>query len=149
MPQPLVCAVHGYCLGSGLEIALCCDLVIASDDARFGLPEVGLGIIPAAGGTQTVPRAVGSALALDMMLTNRWLDTAEARRAGLINRALPRDRLQPAAEEAARRIAALNPRAVRSVKQAVLRGLDLTLHQGLALERRLALKLRPHSSDYF
>jgi enoyl-CoA hydratase len=141
LPQPLVCAVHGYCLGSGIEMALCCDWVIASEDARFGLPEVGLGIIPAAGGTQTVPRAVGSGATLDMILTNRWLDAREARRAGLVNRVVPRDRLRPEAEEAVRRLAVRNPDAVRAVKEAVNRGLDLTLDQGLELERRLAVGL--------
>jgi len=141
MPQPLVCAVHGYCLGSGIEMALCCDLVIASEDARFGLPEIGLGIIPAAGGTQTVPRAVGRGAALDMMLTNRWLDAGEAHRAGLVNRIVPRDRLRPEADEAALRLAVRNPRIIRAVKEAVNRGLDLTLDQGLELERRLAVRL--------
>ncbi|MBN1664940.1 MAG: enoyl-CoA hydratase/isomerase family protein [Deltaproteobacteria bacterium] len=141
MPQPLICAVHGYCLGSGIEIALCCDIVFASDDARFGLPEIGLGIIPAAGGTQTVPRTVGGSAALDMMLTNRWLTAHEARRAGLVNRVVPRERLLTEAHAALRRIAARNPRTVRAAKEAVNRGLDLTLAQGLELERRLVLAL--------
>ena len=78
IPQPLIAAVHGYVLGSGIEIALCCDIRIASEDARFGLPEVGLGIIPAAGGTQTLPRTIGRARALEMLLTNRWLTGEEA-----------------------------------------------------------------------
>ncbi|MBN1381025.1 MAG: enoyl-CoA hydratase/isomerase family protein [Deltaproteobacteria bacterium] len=141
MPQTLICAVHGYCLGSGIEITLCCDLVMASEDARFGLPEVGLGIIPAAGGTQTVPRAVGRALALEMMLTNRWLEAPEALRAGLVNRVVPRDRLWTEADASARLIAARHPQTVQFVKEAVLRGLDLTLDQGLALEKGLALRL--------
>ena len=75
----------------GLEIALCCDMCIASDDARFGLPEMGLGMIPAAGGTQTVPRTVGVGVALDMILTNRWIDAKEALKAGMVNRVVPRD----------------------------------------------------------
>jgi len=141
MPQPLIAAVHGYCLGSGIEIALCCDLVIASEDAKFGLPEVGLGIIPAAGGTQTVPRAVGNALALEMMLTNHWIDAAEALRIGLVNRVVSKDRLFAEAEESADRIAAHDPKVIRSAKKAVLRGLDLSLDQGLELERRLALRI--------
>ena len=143
MPQPLIAAVHGYCLGSGIEIALCCDLVLSSEDAKFGLPEVGLGIIPAAGGTQTVPRAAGNGLALEMMLTNRWIDAAEALRIGLVNRVVSRDRLLTEAEESADRIAAHDPMVVRSAKQAVLRGLDLSLDQGLELERRLALRIKP------
>jgi enoyl-CoA hydratase len=140
MPQPLIAAVHGYCLGSGIEIALCCDLVIASGDAKFGLPEVGLGIIPAAGGTQTVPRTVGNGSALEMMLTNRWIDAEEALRIGLINRVVSREELFMEAEETADRIAAHNPRIIRFAKEAVLRGLDLNLEQGLVLEKRLALR---------
>jgi enoyl-CoA hydratase/carnithine racemase len=142
MPQPLMAAVHGYCLGSGIEIALCCDLVIASEDSRFGLPEVGLGIIPAAGGTQTVPRAVGNGSALEMMLTNRWIDAAEALKIGLVNRVVSRDRLFAEAGESADGIAAQDPRVVRSAKEAILRGLDLSLDQGLELERRLALRIK-------
>lgn len=141
MSQPLIAAVHGYCLGSGIEIALCCDLVIASEDAQFGLPEVGLGIIPAAGGTQTVPRAVGTGPALEMMLTNRWIKAEEALRIGLVNRVVTKDRLFTEAKETADRIAAHDPVVVRSAKQAVLRGMDLPLDQALDLERRLALRL--------
>jgi enoyl-CoA hydratase/carnithine racemase len=141
MPQPLLVAVHGYVLGSGIEIALCCDMVVSSEEARFGLPEVGLGIIPAAGGTQTVPRAVGINKALEMMLTNRWIDADEALGIGLVNRVVPKERLEAEANEAAQSIAAGEPRLVRSVKQAVLRGLDLPLDQGLALERRLNYRL--------
>ncbi len=141
MPQPLVAAVHGYCLGSGIEIALCCDLVIASDDAKFGLPEVGLGIIPAAGGTQTVPRAIGNGLALEMMLNNRWIDAGEAIRIGLVNKVVFRDRLFIEAKETADRIVVHNPKTVRLAKEAVLRGLDLSLDQGLELEKRLALRI--------
>jgi enoyl-CoA hydratase len=143
MPQPLMAAVHGYCLGSGIEIALCCDLVIASDDAKFGLPEVGLGIIPAAGGTQTVPRAIGNGSALEMMLTNRWIDTTEALRIGLVNRVVSKDRLLAEAGETADRVAAHGPEIIRLAKEAVLRGLDLSLDQGLELEKRLALRRNP------
>jgi enoyl-CoA hydratase len=141
MPQPLIAAVHGYCLGSGIEIALCCDLVFASEESRFGLPEAGLGIIPAAGGTQTVPRTVGPGPALELMLTNRWIDAEEAKSIGLVNRVVSRKRLFSEAEERASCIAAHDPRAVRLAKEAVLRGLDLTLDQGLELERRLALRI--------
>lgn len=140
MPQPLIAAVHGYVLGSGIEIALCCDMVISSTDGRFGLPEVGLGIIPAAGGTQTVPRAIGSNKALEMILTNRWIDADEAMQIGLVNKVVPRDRLQATAYESAYRIALCDPLVVRSIKQAVLRGLDLSMDQGLELERRLACR---------
>lgn len=139
--QPLIAAIHGYVLGSGIEIALCCDIRIASDDARFGLPEVGLGIIPAAGGTQTLPRTVGRARALEMLLTNRWINGEEAYRIGLVNQVVPRDKLLHTAENMAKRIASFNLPAVMNAKKAVMRGLDLTLTEGLDLEKRLASQL--------
>lgn len=141
IPQPLIAAVHGYVLGSGLEMALCCDLRIAADNARFGLPEIGLGMIPAAGGTQTVPRMAGLGQALDMLLTNRWIDANEALKTGLINKVVTPDQLIPEAEEMAHKIASREPRVIRSAKQAVMRGLDLPLDQGLELEKRIALNL--------
>ena len=142
IPQPLIAAVHGYVLGSGIEIALCCDIRIASEDVRFGLPEVGLGIIPAAGGTQTLPRVIGRARALEMLLTNRWMTAEEAYQCGLVNQVVPRDKLLQTAEEMAKKIASYDPSAVRKAKEAVLRGLDLPLTEGLELERRLASELR-------
>ena len=141
IPQPLIAAVHGYVLGSGIEIALCCDIRIASDDAKFGLPEVGLGIIPAAGATQTLPRTIGRAKALEMLLTNRWIDAEEALQIGLVNNVVPKDRLLQVAEELAEKIASHDPLAVRNAKQAVIRGLELPLTEGLELEKRLALEL--------
>ena len=93
MPQPLIAALHGYVLGSGIEIALFCDLRIASEDVIFGLPEVGLGILPGAGGTQTLPRILGMAGALDMLLTGRRLNGQEALQMGLVNRIVPRNEL--------------------------------------------------------
>ena len=141
IPQPLIAAVHGYVLGSGIEIALCCDIRIASEDARFGLPEVGLGIIPAAGATQTLPRTVGRARALEMLLTNRWIKGEEACKIGLVNQIVPRENLLQVAEEMAKKIASYNPLAVRNAKQAVVRGLDLSLGEGLDLEKRLALEV--------
>ncbi len=141
IPQPLIAVLHGYVLGSGIEIALCCDIRIASEDVRFGLPEVGLGIIPAAGGTQTLPRLIGRAKALEMLLTNQWIDAGEAYRIGLVNHVVPRERLLQDAEEMARRIASYDPLAVRYAKQAVVKGLDLALNQGLDLERMLAARL--------
>ena len=142
IPQPLVAAVHGFVLGSGIEIALCCDIRIASEDARFGLPEVGLGIIPAAGGTQTLPRTIGRARGLEMLLTNRWLSGEEAYRFGLVNEVVPKDKLLQRAEEVAKKIASFNPVAVRYAKEAIVRGLDLSLSEGLDLEKRLASELR-------
>src|SRR5512143_218424 len=124
IPQPIVAAVHGYVLGSGIEMALCCDIRIASEDAKFGLPEVGLGIIPAAGGTQTLPRAIGVARALEMLLANRRLSSEEALSRGLVNQVVPKNKLLETAEEVARKIASFDPEAVRNAKQAVLRGMD-------------------------
>ena len=138
LPQPIIAALHGYVLGSGLEMALCCDLRIAADDAQFGFPEVELGIIPAAGGTQTLPRLVGRGKALEMLLTARRIDAREAGDIGLVNQVVPRRKLLPAAEEIARKISCHSQNAVRYAKQAVVRGLDLPLAEGLELERRLA-----------
>jgi enoyl-CoA hydratase len=140
IPQPLIAAVHGYVLGSGLEIALCCDLRIAAADACFGMPEAGLGIMPAAGGTQTLPRAIGRGRALEMVLANRRMTGVEALRVGLVNQVVPKNQLLPAAEEWARKIASCHPLAVRHAKAAVVRGLDLPLPAGLDLEKRLARK---------
>jgi enoyl-CoA hydratase/carnithine racemase len=142
IPQPLIACLHGYVLGSGIEMALCCDIRIASEDVRFGLPEVGLGIIPAAGGTQTLPRIIGRARALEMLLTNRWVNSEEAFRIGLVNRVVSKDKLIETAEEMAKRIASYDPIAVRNAKEAVVRGLDLALLEGLDLEKRLALELK-------
>lgn len=105
---------------------------------RFGLPEVGLGIIPAAGGTQTIPRIVGRARALEMLLTNRWIDGEEAFRFGLVNRVVLKEKLYQTVEEMAKKIASYHPDAVWKTKQAIIRGLDLSLLEGLELERKLA-----------
>jgi enoyl-CoA hydratase len=141
IPQPLIAAVHGYVLGDGVEIALCCDIRIASEDSKLGMPEVQLGIIPAAGGTQTLPRTIGRAKALEMLLTNRWVTGEEALRIGLVNQVVSRDKLLDTAEEMAKKIASYHPAAVRNAKEAVVRGLDLTLTEGLDLEKRLASEL--------
>lgn len=138
LPQPVIGALHGYVLGSGIEIALCCDLRIAAEDASFGLPETGLGIIPAAGVTQTLPRVVGRARALEMLLTTRWIDAEEARNVGLVNQVVPAAQLLAAAEEMAGKIISYHHVAARYAKQALVRGLDLPLPEGLELERRLA-----------
>ena len=147
IPQPLIAALHGYVLGSGIEMALCCDIRIASDDAKFGLPEVGLGIIPAAGGTQTLPRTVGRGKALEMLLTSRWIDANEAHHIQLVNHVVPREKLLESAQEMAEKIASPNPNAIRSAKQAVMRGLDLPLKEGLRVEKMLASQLRMRSRD--
>jgi enoyl-CoA hydratase/carnithine racemase len=137
LEQPLIAALHGYVLGSGIEICLCCDIRLCSDDARFGMPETGLGIIPAAGGSQTLPRTIGSAAALDVLLTGRWLTASEALKLKLVNHIVPRPDLLTTAEKIARKISSFNPMAIRYVKQAVTRSLDLPLAEGLALEERL------------
>ena len=142
VPQPIIAAMHGYVLGSGIEMSLCCDIRLCTDDARFGLPEPGLGIIPAAGGSQTLPRTIGQAAALEFLLSGRWLDAAEAVKRKLVNRVVSREYLLPTAEAMARRILSCPQDAVRAAKQAVRRGLDLTLAEGLELEARLAESLR-------
>jgi enoyl-CoA hydratase len=141
LPQPLIAVLHGYVLGSGIEIALCCDIRLASEDAQFGLPEPQLGIIPAAGGSQTLPRVIGGAKALEILLSGRWIKADEAKQLKLVNRVVPRKELFNQAERLAKKIAGFDPVAVASAKQAITRGLDLTLKQGLELETRLAQSL--------
>jgi len=136
--QPFIAAVHGHVLGSGLEIALCCDLRIAAEGSIFGFPEITLGIIPAAGGTQTLPRVVGRSKALEMLLLNRWFDVEEALRAGLVNRVVSKEDLAGAAQQLAETIAAFDPAATQSAKKAIVSGLDMTLSEGIELERRLS-----------
>jgi enoyl-CoA hydratase len=143
VPQPVIAALHGYVLGSGIEMSLCCDIRLASDDARFGLPEPGFGIIPAAGGSQTLPRAIGSAAALEILMSGRWIGAKEALKLKLVNRIISRPELLPAAEKLARKIISFPQPAVRAIKQAVWRGLDLPLAEGLALEATLGKQLIP------
>jgi enoyl-CoA hydratase/carnithine racemase len=139
--KPMIAAVHGYVLGSGIEMALCCDIRLASEDARFGLPEPGLGIIPAAGGSQTLPRTIGQAAALEILMSGRWITAAEAFRLKLVNRVVSRNELLPEAARIAVKIRSHNQAAVRYAKQAVTRGLDLPLADGLELESRLGHRL--------
>jgi len=139
--KPLIAALHGYVLGSGIEMALCCDIRLASEDAQFGVPEMGLGIIPAAGGSQTLPRLIGRGRALEILLSGRWVKADEAYRLKLVNRVVPRDDLWPAAERLADRIKSHSPTVLSYAKQAVTRGLDLSLEQGLELEARLGGRL--------
>jgi enoyl-CoA hydratase len=125
LPQPVIAALHGYVFGSGIELALCCDIRIAADDCVFGLPEVALGIIPAAGATQTVPRAVGPGRALDLLLTGRRIGAQEALEMKLVNRVVLRSSLLDEADALAEKIAAFDQQAVTAIKRAVSRGLDL------------------------
>ena len=138
--KPLIAAVHGYCLGSGVEMALLCDIRVASSDAVFGLPEVSLGMIPAAGGTQTLPRILSIPRALELLLTRRRIDAAEALRTGLVSRVVDTEALEGEVEATARHIAGLDPEAAQAVKEAVWKGMDLPLERAMELEARLALQ---------
>ena len=140
LEKPLIAAIHGYALGAGIELPMCCDLRIASEDARLGLPEVSLGYIPSAGGTQTLPRHIPPGVAMHMILTGDPIDAQAALRYGLVQRVVPRRRLYPEAEALARTLMVRGPLALRLAKRAVLEGLDLPLAEGLALERRLAAR---------
>jgi len=140
VPQPLIAALHGYVLGSGLEIALFCDIRIASDDTRFSVPEMGLGIITAAGASQTLPRTVNRGQALEMLLSGRWVDAPEARSLRLVNQVVPRSELMATAQGLAERVKSLDHLLVRNIKEAVGRGVDMTLEEGLELEARLAAR---------
>jgi enoyl-CoA hydratase len=122
-------------------MALCCDIRIASEDAQFGVPEMGLGIIPAASGSQTLPRVIGRGQALNMLLSGQWLKATEARRLKLVNQVVSRSKLLPTAEKLANKIKRYNPLTTRYAKQAINRGLDLSLEQGLKLEANLAASL--------
>jgi enoyl-CoA hydratase len=134
---PLVAAVSGYCLGGGCELAMACDLIVASETARFGQPETGVGVIPGAGGTQRLTRAVGKALAMDVILTGRLLSAEEGERAGLVARVVAREAWLEEAKRVAREIASKAPVAVRLAKEAVDRAYESPLQLGLEHERRL------------
>ena len=137
LPQPVIAALHGYVFGSGIEMAMCCDIRIAADDSIFGLPEVSLGIIPAAGATQTVPRAVGHGSALDLLLSGRRINAREALKMKLVNRVVPRAELQETASTLAGQVAVSNPQVVRAIKGCLRRGSELPLAEALALEYHL------------
>jgi enoyl-CoA hydratase/carnithine racemase len=138
LPLSLVAAIHGFALGAGCEMSMCCDFRVASDDARFGLPEVSLGYIPSAGGTQLLPRTVSPGVAMGMVLSGDAIDASEALRLGLVQRVVPHERLYPQVEALAHALAARPAEALRWAKEAALQGLDMPLEQGLALEERLA-----------
>lgn len=134
---PTIAAVRGYALGGGCELAMTCDMIVAAEDAVFGQPEIKLGIIPGAGGTQRLTRALGKAKAMELILTGANLPAREAEARGLVSRVVPRDETLPAALELAARIAAMPPLAVRAAKEAVDRAFELSLGAGLEYERRL------------
>lgn len=134
--KPVVAAVAGFALGAGCELAMMCDVVIAADNARFGQPEIKLGIIPGAGGTQRLPRAVSKAKAMELVLSGRMMDAAEAERAGLVSRVVPLAELDAEALSTAGAIAAMSLPALMAAKQAVNRAYESTLAEGVLFERR-------------
>lgn len=135
--KPLIAAVAGFALGGGCELAMMCDFIIAADTARFGQPEITLGVIPGMGGTQRLTRAVGKAKAMDLCLTGRMMDAVEAERSGLVARVVPYERLLDEAVEAAQRIASFSRPAVAMAKESVGRAFEQTLAEGIRSERRL------------
>jgi enoyl-CoA hydratase/carnithine racemase len=135
--KPIVAAVAGYALGGGCELAMLCDFIIAAETARFGQPEINLGVMPGIGGTQRLTRFVGKSKAMDMMLTARMMDAAEAERVGLVSRVVPADKLIGEAMAAAARIAGQSPLAVMMAKELVNTAYETTLSTGVAVERRL------------
>ncbi len=135
--KPVIAAVAGYALGGGCELAMMCDFIIAADTAQFGQPEIKLGTLPGAGGSQRLPRAVGKAKAMDMCLTARMMNAEEAERAGLVSRIVPAEKLLDEALDAATKIAAFSLPAVMMVKESVNRAFESSLQEGLLFERRV------------
>jgi enoyl-CoA hydratase len=140
--QPIIAAINGYAFGGGWELAMCCDIRIASERAQFGLTEVTLGIIPGGGGTQRLPRLIGRGKALELILTGTRVDAHEALRLGLVERVVPHEQLMSAVEELVQTIRARAPLAVKYAKEAVVRGLELPLEEGLKVESELYTLLR-------
>jgi len=135
--KPVVAAVAGFALGGGCEVAMMCDIVIAADNARFGQPEINLGTMPGAGGTQRLPRFIGKAKAMDLCLTSRMMDAAEAERLGLVSRIVPPDKLMDEALAVADKVASMSRPIAMMVKEAVNRAFETTLAEGVRFERRL------------
>ena len=135
--KPVIAAVSGFALGGGCELAMMCDFIIAADNAKFGQPEIKLGVIPGAGGTQRLPRAVGKSKAMDMVLTARMMDATEAERAGLVSRVVPLDKLMEETLAAALTICSFGQLAVMAAKESVNRAFEGTLADGVMFERRL------------
>jgi enoyl-CoA hydratase len=135
--KPVVAAVAGYALGGGNELAMMCDIVIAAENAKFGQPEINLGIMPGAGGTQRLPRIAGKAKAMDMCLTARMMDAQEAERSGLVSRIVPLDKLQEEALGVAEKIAGFSLPVVMMIKESINRAYETTLAEGILFERRV------------
>lgn len=135
--KPLIAAINGLALGGGLELCLGCDIRIASENARFGFPEVKVGMFPGGGGTQRLPRLIPPGMAAEMIFTGKMIDAQEAYRVGLINKVVPQEELMPAAQAIAQGICEAGPLAVRTAKEAMIRGMSLGLEEGLRLEMTL------------
>jgi enoyl-CoA hydratase len=135
--KPTIAAVAGYALGGGCELAMMCDIIIAADTAKFGQPEITLGTIPGIGGTQRLTRAIGKSKAMDLCLTGRMMDAAEAERAGLVSRVVPADNLMEEALAAAEKIASMSQPAAEMAKRAINRAFETTLAEGMEVERDL------------
>ena len=135
--KPIIAAVSGFALGGGCELAMMCDFIIAADNARFGQPEIKLGVIPGAGGTQRLPRAIGKSKAMDLALTGRMMDATEAERAGLVSRVVPLDKLQEEALGAALMISGFSQMATMAAKESINRSFEGTLNDGIQFERRM------------
>ena len=139
--KPLIAALHGHVIGSGVEIACLCDIRIASEDAFFSMPEASLSLVPAAGGTQTIPRVIGLGHTLEMLLANRHVGAQEAKRLGLVHKVVPNGKLLEESERVAQALSSRSPEVLTAVKTAVLEGMDLPLDQGMELEDRLVAQL--------
>lgn len=139
--KPIIAAVSGYCLGGGCELAMMCDFILAADTAKFGLPEINLGIMPGMGGTQRLTRLVGKSKAMEMCLTGRFMEAEEAERAGLVSRVVASKDLMREAMDVANKIAEKAPLAVRAAKEAMNRGYEMPQSEGIRFERRLFFSL--------
>ena len=137
-PKPIVAALHGYVIGSGIEIASLCDVRIAADNSVFRMPEVALGMVPAAGGTQTLPRLIGTSRTSEFILSNRLMEVDEARKIGLVDRVVPMSELLSECMSVSKLLSRYNETALALARKAVLLGLDLSLPEGLKLEKRFA-----------
>ena len=138
LDKPIVAALHGFVIGSGIEMAMLCDIRIASEDAVFGLPEAALGMLPAAGGTQTIPRMIGRSRALEALLSNERMDASKALEIGLVHRVVPRESLVEETNTQAVRLAEIPSHLVRTIKEALLRGSDMPLERALEMELSLS-----------
>jgi enoyl-CoA hydratase len=132
--RPVICAINGYCLGAGLELAMCCDIRIASSQAQLGQPEINVGVIPGGGGTQRLPRLVGAGIAKELIYTGKFIGAEEAARIGLVNKVVEPEKLMDEVREMASLIAGKPPLGIRAAKEAINRGLNMTLLEGLEVE---------------